>query len=121
MVCLLLTTILIYVTVLQTVKMPPLTYGREELLKLRPETRTRVPSSVYDTLKHIGICSVKSTKRGHRSLNKSQHQIPCSRISEPFAQPGKLSVCCWNIQSLGNKTLLLTDYILEHDMDDEMT
>ncbi|XP_072025269.1 uncharacterized protein [Amphiura filiformis] len=29
----------------------------------------------------------------------------------------KLNVCLWNAQSLGNKTVLLVDYMLEHDID----
>ncbi|XP_072017730.1 uncharacterized protein [Amphiura filiformis] len=119
--------------------MPPLSYCREELMQLKPKTGTRVPTDVYKTIRELDICSVKPTKRGHRSFLKQQQPISTvisnRRVSTGLSTergvnfsnlktfqnhdlaPTKLNVCLWNVQSLRNKDVLFTDYILEHDID----
>ena len=134
------TTIICTKTVNFTVNMPPLSYTREALLQLEPTTSIRVPSDVYKTIRELEICSVKPTRRGHRSFLKIQQPISTiithnrqiyTRLSSTRGvnpsnlrtlqnhdlAPTKLIVCLWNVQSLRNKSTLFTDYVLEHDID----
>ena len=121
-----LTALLFAITVNKTVNMPPLTYCSEELLQLRPVGRpTRFSSDVYKTIRELGICSVKPTRRGHRSFVKRQQYIPTlittnkrnystdssnhganlanlRTLAKHTSDLNHLNICLWNVQSLHN-------------------
>ncbi len=133
-------TLVCVVTVIKTDNMPPQTYGRDELLLLRPAAVSRVPSDVYGTIRALNISSVKPTKRGQRSFVKHQHPIPTitnSNRKKPInvlplhnvnfenllpvrnhnSIPSKLNAGLWNAQSLRNKSDMFVDFVTENDLD----
>ena len=136
-----LTALLFAITVNKTVNMPPLTYCSEELLQLRPVGRpTRLSSDVYKTIRELGICSVKPTRRGHRSFVKRQQYIPTlittnkrnystdssnhganlanlRTLAKHTSDLNHLNICLWNVQSLRNKSVIFSDYVTEHNID----
>ena len=115
-------------------------YSHEDLIKAG--TNKRVPPAVYQTLKNLGISSVKPTKRGRRSFVKLQKPIPVivsnkrrfiqhdqnCRISSarkiipldhnPSAKtttPMKIGL--WNAQSMMNKPTEVCDFVLTEKLD----
>jgi len=94
-------------------------YTREQLLALRPERTSsvnKVSYSTHRTLNEYGICSDNSTRRGCRG-GKFQHLAPISRVIDDSTIKNKLNLSMWNARSVGNKTDLLYEYVIEHDID----
>ena len=116
-------------------------YSHEDLIKAGTN-KSRVPPAVYQTLKNLGISSVKPTKRGRRSFVKLQKPIPVivsnkrrfiqhdqnCRISSarkiipldhnPSAKtttPMKIGL--WNAQSMMNKPTEVCDFVLTEKLD----
>ncbi len=112
------------------------TYTRHELLSLR-KNHSPLCDETYNNIKGLGIarrCRPRGRRAGTHMLKKTneisssttvtigndhEHQNPNS-VTRPAAGMNKrknLKIHSWNANRLSNKTAILVDHIVEHDVD----
>ncbi|KAJ8047785.1 hypothetical protein HOLleu_06878 [Holothuria leucospilota] len=100
---------------------PP--YSRSELLNFR-STKPKLSSHVYRKLKHLGICTVRPTKRGCLAgKNKVLRSLTFNNerrrgefgTNIPINDFAKL--CLVNTRSVRNKCSAFVDFVLDNDFD----
>ncbi|XP_072033093.1 uncharacterized protein [Amphiura filiformis] len=122
----------------------PISYSRTELLQLNKydqQTVPHLPSKLWNHLKNLGItnrCRIPRKKRGgtkgkqkNRATNNSNnnktddlpseenafnHDTSLTRDSSCTEPDNLTNFCLINAQSICNKTDVLIDYIIEHDL-----
>jgi hypothetical protein len=86
------------------------TYSRSDLLLIGKEilsqqTKLRITPEVYQTVRHLEICSVKPTRRGIKGGSKAQGSMQSALLG------------LINARSIVNKTVEISDHIIEHNID----
>ena len=129
-------TCVLFVTLVASLQM--LSANRSELLELRgPRKSTHIDRDLFHKLKCFGICNTLSTRRGTRAGKQNKytarkkplttgHNYPPTRSRSDITQSSKntsvphkqrLDVCFFNAQSVCNKVDVVTDYVIEQDID----
>jgi len=87
-------------------------YSSDQLLELRPTSRSPIAPVVYHRLKDLGICAVRPTHRGQRArTGKQTHKVQQkSGISH-------LQISLLNTRSVCNKATLLCEHIIDKALD----
>ena len=113
--------------VTSTANKHPITYDKDALLKLR--TKTYLPRDIWSTVCQLGL-GCKPTRRGKKGGIKARHKVTVengiyhhrsstsssdSVTLTPFKDTCKL--CLINSRSVCNKTHMLVDHLMEHDID----
>ena len=89
-------------------------YTMNELLDLKaPSAQCKVPCNVHSFLKQNG----RLRGRGRRASKCTRRKnFKCASLKNNTSEKG-IHICLWNAQSVRNKTLLFSDFVLEHDVD----
>ena len=124
-----------------------ITYSSRELIALRTKSSNTIPSSLFQTLKHLGILKTRRVRGGkrvkakeykirvvynHRNLCGSVSPAPINYLSssersnlthiqittiESSMPRRPLDFCLLNVRSIRNKALLIKDYVVEHNLE----
>ncbi len=111
-----------------------ISYTKDQLLSLRRPivSGTRLPPAVLRNIRQAGISNTKPTSRGKRGGSRKQRKSKVStdqhQVTSPVVTPLKhfnsqnqvkikLKAALWNAQSARNKTLQISDTIVEDDLD----
>ena len=87
-------------------------YSSDQLLELRPSSRSPIAPDVYHRLRDLDICAVRPTHRGQRArTGKQTHMVQQKNgISH-------LQISLLNTRSVCNKATLLCEHIIDKALD----